>query len=167
MDYGQGGCSQRCFTNTPARDSKPLQKCDAWIQLLMKWLVEVSAIHQLPVQRYSEVFELEKGRQAFVVVGDFQFTFTILVVDVDDCRHRFCSAELQLPHLEQWFSTTVTRAACGTQEPAALWHPKKTCSTAATCGTAAPAALRHPALRHPACGTQEPFVRPSAVFWNI
>ena len=62
-------------------------------------------------------FELEKGRHAFVVVGDLELTFTILVVDVDDCRHRFFSVELQLPNLEQWFSTTVTRAACSSQAP--------------------------------------------------
>ena len=119
----------------------------------------MSAIHQLPVQRYSEVFELEKGRQAFVVVGDFQFTFTILVVDVDDCRHRFCSAELQLPHLEQWFSTTVTRAACGTQEPFAAPKNLRHCGTQKK-----PAALRQPAalrhLRH--CGTRHCGTQPAA-----
>jgi len=62
MDQGSGGCSQRCCSSTPARASKPLQECDAWCQLLAKWL-KVSAIRERPVQRYSEVLGSEqKGR---------------------------------------------------------------------------------------------------------
>jgi len=32
--------------------------------------------------------------QDFVVEVDFPLTFSFLVFEVEDCRHRFCSAEL-------------------------------------------------------------------------
>ena len=38
--------------------------------------------------------------QGFVVEVDFYFTLSFLVVEMEDCRHRFCSAELYLPRLE-------------------------------------------------------------------
>ena len=47
-----------------------------------------------PVQRYSEVFGLRAEGQGFVVVFDFKLTFSFLVVKMEGCRHRFCSAEL-------------------------------------------------------------------------
>jgi len=53
----------------------------------------VSAIPERPVQRYSEVFGLVAEGQDFVVVVDFQLTFSFLV-EVEDCRHSFCSADL-------------------------------------------------------------------------
>ena len=45
------------------------------------------------VQQYSEVFGLGAERQDFVVVVDIKLTFSFLVVEVKDCRHRFCSSE--------------------------------------------------------------------------
>jgi len=54
----------------------------------------VSAIHERLVQRYSEEFGLGAEGQGFVVEVDFQLTFSFLLVKVEDCRHRFCSAEL-------------------------------------------------------------------------
>jgi len=41
----------------------------------------------------------EKG-QCFVVVVNFQLTFSFFVVEVEDCQHCFCSIELQLPGLK-------------------------------------------------------------------
>jgi len=60
----------------------------------------VSAVRERPVQRYSEVFRLGAEGQVFVVVFDFKLTFSFLVVEVEGCRHRLCSAELQLLSLE-------------------------------------------------------------------
>ena len=59
----------------------------------------MSAVRERPVQRYSEVFGLEAEGQGFVVEVDFQVTLSFLVVEMEDCRHRFCGAELQLPSL--------------------------------------------------------------------
>ena len=53
-----------------------------------------SAIRERPAQRYSEVFWLGAAWQGFVVVFDFNLTFSFLVVKMEGCRHRFCSAEL-------------------------------------------------------------------------
>jgi len=60
---GSVGCSQRCCSSTPTGAGKPPQERDAWCQLLAKWL-KVSAIHERPVRRYSEVFRFggQKGR---------------------------------------------------------------------------------------------------------
>ena len=55
---------------------------------------EVLAIRERPVQRYSEVFALEAKWQGCVVVVDIQLTLSFLVVEMEDCRHRFCSAEV-------------------------------------------------------------------------
>jgi len=93
VHQGQGGYSQSCCSSTPARASKSPLECDAWCQLLAKWL-KVSAIRERPVQRYSEVFGLGAEGQGFIVEVDFHLTFGFLVVKVEDCRHRFCSAEL-------------------------------------------------------------------------
>jgi len=46
----------------------------------------VSAVR---VQRYSEVFGLGAEGQGFVVEVDFQLTFGLLVVEMEDCRHLF------------------------------------------------------------------------------
>jgi len=54
----------------------------------------VSAVRERPVQRYSEVFRLGTEGQGFVVEVDFQLTFGFLVVEIEDCRHRFRDAEL-------------------------------------------------------------------------
>ena len=51
-------------------------------------------IRERPVQRYSEVFGVRVERQGFVVVFDFQLTFSFLVVKMEGCQHRFYSAEL-------------------------------------------------------------------------
>jgi len=51
-------------------------------------------MRERPVQRYFEVFGLGAEGQGFVVVLDFKFTFSFLVVKMEGCRHRFCSAEL-------------------------------------------------------------------------
>jgi len=64
-----------------------------WRKLLAKWL-KVSTIRERPVQRYSDIFRLGPEGQRFVVEVDFQLTFNFLVVEMEDCRHRFCSAEL-------------------------------------------------------------------------
>jgi len=45
------------------------------------------------VQRNSDVFGLGAEGQSFVVVVDFKLTFSFLV-KVEDCQHRFRSAEL-------------------------------------------------------------------------
>jgi len=50
-------------------------------------------IHERPIQRYSEVFGLRDEWQGFVAVVDFQLTFSFLVVEVEDRRHRFRSVE--------------------------------------------------------------------------
>jgi len=84
----------------PAPQPEPAsQERDAWCQLLAKWL-EVSAISERPVQRYSEVFGLEAEGQDFVDEVDFQLTFGFLDVKMEGCRHRFSRAELYLPCLE-------------------------------------------------------------------
>jgi len=44
----------------------------------------VSAIHERPVQRYSEVFGLGAEGQDFVVEVDLQVTFSFLVFEVDN-----------------------------------------------------------------------------------
>ena len=54
----------------------------------------MSAIRERPVQRYSEVFGLGAEEQGFIVEVDFQLTLSVLDVGVEDCRHRFCGAEL-------------------------------------------------------------------------
>ena len=52
------------------------------------------AIQERPVQRYSEVFGLGAEGQGFVVEVDFQLMLRFLVVEMEDCQNRFCSAEL-------------------------------------------------------------------------
>jgi len=47
-----------------------------------------------------EVFGFEVEGQGFVIVADFQLTFSFLVVEVEHCLHRFCCVELKLPPLE-------------------------------------------------------------------
>ena len=89
----QGCYSQSCCSSTPTGASKPAQECDAWCQLLAKWL-KVSTLRERPVQRYSEVFGLGAEGQDFVVLFDFKLTFSFLVLKVEGCRHRFCSVEL-------------------------------------------------------------------------
>jgi len=56
--------------SNPTRASKPPQECDAWCQLLAKWL-KVSAIRERPIQRYSEVLGLGAEGQGFVVEVEF------------------------------------------------------------------------------------------------
>jgi len=60
----------------------------------------VSAVRERPVQRNSEVFGLGAKGQGFVVAVDFQLTLDFLVVEMEDRRHRFHGAELQLPSVE-------------------------------------------------------------------
>ena len=50
-----------------------------WSRSLKKWL--------------KEVLGLGAEGQDFVFVVDFNLTFSFLVVEVEGCRHRFCSAE--------------------------------------------------------------------------
>jgi len=77
---------------SPARDSKPPQECDTWCQLFVKWF---EVICERPaVLRYSEVFGLRANGQSFVAEVGFQLTFSFLVVEMEDCRRRFYSAEL-------------------------------------------------------------------------
>ena len=54
----------------------------------------MSAVRERPVQRYSEVYGLGAEGQVFVVEVDFQLTFGFLVVEMEDCLHRFRGAEL-------------------------------------------------------------------------
>ena len=54
----------------------------------------MSAIRERPVQRYLEVFGLGAEGQVLVVEVDFQLTLSFLVVEMEGCRHRFCSAQL-------------------------------------------------------------------------
>ena len=60
----------------------------------------MSAVRERVVQRNSEVFGLGAEGQGFVVVVDFHLMLSFLVVEMEDRRHRFCGAELQLPSLE-------------------------------------------------------------------
>jgi len=60
----------------------------------------VSTIREHPVQRYSEAFVFGAKEQGFFVEDDFQLTFSFFVVEMEDCRHRFCSAELCRSGLE-------------------------------------------------------------------
>jgi len=55
---------------------------------------KVSAVRERPVQCYSEVFGLGAEGQGFVVEVDFHLTLSFLVVEMEDCRHRVCGAEL-------------------------------------------------------------------------
>jgi len=54
----------------------------------------MSAVRERPVQRHSKEFGLGAEGQGFVVEVDFQLTFGFLVVEMEDCRHRFRGAEL-------------------------------------------------------------------------
>jgi len=47
-----------------------------------------------PAQSISEVFGFGSEKQNFVVVVDFYFTCSLIDVEVEDCRHSFCSVEL-------------------------------------------------------------------------
>ena len=49
----------------------------------------MSAIRERPVHRYSEVLGLGAVGQDFIIVVDFLLTFSFLVVEVEDCQHRF------------------------------------------------------------------------------
>ena len=51
-------------------------------------------VRERPVPRYSKVFGLRAEGQGFVVEIDFQLTFGFLVVEMEDCRHRFRGTEL-------------------------------------------------------------------------
>ena len=46
-------------------------------------------IRERLVQRYSEVLGLGAAGQDFITVVDFQLTFSFLVVEMEDCQHRF------------------------------------------------------------------------------
>ena len=63
------------------------------------------AIRERPVQRYAEIFGLGTKRAGFIIEIDFQFTFGFLVVEMEDCRQRFCSSELQRPGLQVFTSS--------------------------------------------------------------
>ena len=52
------------------------------------------AVRERHVQHYSEVFRIGAEGQGFVVEVDFQLTFDFLVVEMEDCRHRFRGVEL-------------------------------------------------------------------------
>jgi len=47
------------------------------------------------VQRCFEVFALRAEGRDFVIVLEFYLTLSFLVVTMEGCRHRFCSAELK------------------------------------------------------------------------
>jgi len=57
----------RCCLSTPACGASRLKSATRDVT---KWL-EVSAIHERPVQRYSAVFGLGEEGQDFVVENDF------------------------------------------------------------------------------------------------
>jgi len=69
-------------------------------------------MRELPVQRYSEVFGFGAEEQGFIIVVDFQVTFSFLVVKMEDCRHCFFSIELYLPRLG--YSPTVAMSLFST-----------------------------------------------------
>jgi len=54
-----------------------LKECKVWCQLLEKWL-KVLAARECPAQRYSEAFVFVAEEQRFIVVVDFQLTFSFL-----------------------------------------------------------------------------------------
>jgi len=62
---------QNCFGSG---STTPAQECGAWSQLFAKWL-EMSAIGERPVQRYSEVFGFGAEGQGFVIVVDIRSRF--------------------------------------------------------------------------------------------
>jgi len=70
----------------------------------------VSAVHERPVQRNSEALGLGAEGQGFVVEVDFQLTPSFLVVEMEDRRHRFRGAELQLPCLKVFTSSTACQS---------------------------------------------------------
>jgi len=74
------------LSTTLVRTSKQPQQYDAWCQLFAKWL-EVSAIRERPIHRYSEVDGLGEKGQGLVVMVDFYLTFSFLDVEVEDSRH--------------------------------------------------------------------------------
>ena len=90
--------SQRCCSSNPFRGSKQPQECESWCQLFAKWL-KVSAIRERPVNvtpRY-----LRSGQTGMVSLLWLTFSLAFgFLVEVQDCRHRFCRSELQLPSLE-------------------------------------------------------------------
>ena len=49
---------------------------------------------QLKKSTDSEVFGLGAEAHSFVVEVGFQLTFSLFVIETEDCRHSFCSAEL-------------------------------------------------------------------------
>jgi len=61
---------------------------------------DIGDTHERPVKRSSEVFRLGAKGQGFVVEVDFKLTFSFLAVEMEHCRHHFCSVELYLPGLE-------------------------------------------------------------------
>ena len=83
------------------RDSvAPLQRSSGdWMPARIGRLsAGVGCRHPVTIRKVSLM--VGSTRQAFVVEVDFQLTLRFLVVEMEDCRHRFRGAELQLPSLE-------------------------------------------------------------------
>ena len=79
------------------------QQAASWVRRMMSAFCEVTrGVDDTwrPVQIYSEVFRFGADKQSFSAVVDVYITFSYLFLEVEDCRHRFCSPELQLPGLE-------------------------------------------------------------------
>ena len=67
------------------------QQATSDVRCMMSTFCEVT---ECPAQHSSEVNWLGAKGQGFAVVADFQHMFSLLVVEVEDCQHCFCSVEL-------------------------------------------------------------------------
>jgi len=111
VDEGLGSCSQCCCSNTPSRASKPLQR----VRRLMSTFCEVTqgvgdTWGTCPTSLQGIWFG--SRRAGFRCWGWLSVTFSFLVVEVEDCRHRFCNAEFQ--RLGWRYSSTVVMSLFGT-----------------------------------------------------
>ena len=92
-----------------ARDSvaAPLRRSSAgWMpgRKVVRWCRTQASSHNYQGVVNGTVSEVDvrslDSDQNVVVVVDFYFTCSLLDVEVEDCRHCFCSVKLQIPSLE-------------------------------------------------------------------
>ena len=93
IDQGLGGSSQHCFP-IPSQQAAPTTT-RAWCQFFCEVARGIVSDMSNVTPRYLGLAE----GQGFVTEGNIPLTLSFLV-DVEGCRHHFCSAELYLPGLE-------------------------------------------------------------------
>ena len=98
VDKGYGGCSQCCCSSSAARVREPQQWCDAWSQLFAKCIEVSTYLCDLTNVTLRYLGSEQKGRVS--CCGWLSTQFNFLAVEMEDCRHRFCSVELSFPGLE-------------------------------------------------------------------